>query len=570
MSDRPLDPFGRLALLTRGNLLAVDKVLLAALAAAFLLCLNGITSRYLHPDQMAFVPLFQEGKWPFNPGWFEKPPFHTYLNYFLTLLPVSLLDRLLNLPPDALELLQRLWSKVLTAALFLGAIGLLFKITRTASGRVSARIVTLLFATSAGFVTYSHFLTADIPVMFWMLLAFFFSQRILLRRKLSDYLLAGFLTGLAAATKYNGLAIGLTIVVAHWLALASLSLSPRDAWRQYLFDRKLLLGLSMVVAGFVAGNPYALLDHKTFAYDFAYNYMVAPVYEGQTGHSFARFFTVLTEIYGLPALLLLAAAGLFAFFAALSRKGTAVERGTFWLGFSVLLIYYLKFGSFPRLETRFVVPVAPLLLIVSCPFWKRLKAYKAPLAVVLAGLLAYNLLCSFYVGQRFLEDPRAAAEAWVAANVPPGSLIEGDIYAPDWNAGPQAGVESVMSPFVTGRERLFREIFKGNSFINGPDDNSAAIDETVAWYSPERLNARRPDFVAVDSLYYDRFTAPGLRRDLYPSMDSYFRGLLGEKLPYDIVFDRETSPLPFWIYPREIDFLHNRITILRRRGDAGQ
>jgi 4-amino-4-deoxy-L-arabinose transferase-like glycosyltransferase len=97
-------------------------------------------------------------------------------------------------------------------------------------GIFSARIVALVFATSAGFIAYSHFLTSDIPVMFWMLLAFYFSINILTRAKLSDYLLAGFFTGIATATKYNGLAIGISIAVAHFLSCSS------NSWKTYRLE----------------------------------------------------------------------------------------------------------------------------------------------------------------------------------------------------------------------------------------------------------------------------------------------------------------------------------------------
>ena len=77
-----------------------------------------------------------------------------------------------------------------------------------------------LFGTSAGLVAHAHFLTADIPVLFWMLAAFVCCQRIFERGRWQDYLLAGLLTGVAAATKYNGLGVGIAIPAAHFARLA--------------------------------------------------------------------------------------------------------------------------------------------------------------------------------------------------------------------------------------------------------------------------------------------------------------------------------------------------------------
>jgi hypothetical protein len=79
---------------------------------------------------------------------------------------------------------------------------------------------------------------------------------------------------------------------------------------------------------------------------------------------------------------------------------------------------------------------------------------------------------------------------------------------------------------------------------------------------------RKPDFVAFNSLYYNRFTEPGLKQDLYPTMNNYFKQLLAEQYPYKIVYNEESKHAPGWVYPHEIDFLYNRVTILARK-DSG-
>ena len=84
----------------------------------------------------------------------------------------------------------------------------------------------------------------------------------------------------------------------------------------------------------------------------------------------------------------------------------------------------------------------------------------------------------------------------------------------------------------------------------------------IAWFSEAELMARKPDYVVVNSLYYQRFIHPGIRRDLYPSMNKYFSYLLSEKFDNHIVFDQESQNVPAWVYPGDIDFTHNRVTIL--------
>jgi hypothetical protein len=122
-------------------------------------------------------------------------------------------------------------------------------------------------------------------------------------------------------------------------------------------------------------------------------------------------------------------------------------------------------------------------------------------------------------------------------------------------------------PFVTGRERLFEMLFPNNEFINGTAEDQLRMEEDIAWFTEDELYERQPDFIVLDDLYYQRFIQPGIRQDLYPSMHEYFDSLLNEQYTYQIVFDQESQDVPVWVYPREIDFTHNRQTILANRED---
>jgi hypothetical protein len=443
------------------------------------------------------------------------------------------------------------------------AVGLLYHSARKSYGVFSARVIALIAATTAGFIAYSHFLTVDIPVMFWMLVAFTFSHSLLLERKLSSYLLAGFFTGIAAATKYNGVAIGFSIVVAHVLAF-KIESWRRIPWKEILFHKGLLAGLMMVVVGFLVGNPFALLDYVSFSSGFRYNYMVAPMYEGQTGHSFVRFFGRMIEIVGLPFFVVSGIAFLFGLAVVWLGKDEWKRRATFLLCLSVLIPYYIEFGLFPRLETRFVLPIMPLWFLLSGFLWEKLQPYKLVFGLLLFSLIGYNLTCSLYVGWRFLDDPRLQAETWVKEHMPVGSTVEKDIYSPTWLHMPEVKAKVTVMPFVSGRERLFEVLFPHNEFINGTTEDHLIAEKNIGWFSEVELTARKPDYVVINSLYYQRFTQPGIRRDLYPSMKEYFSFLLSEKLPYRIVFDEESQKVPSWVYPKDIDFTHNRVTILVR------
>jgi hypothetical protein len=541
-----------------------DGILCIAFIIAFIFCLYGITWTEGHPDDMAFRPLFLPGKAPFNPGWFHKPPFHTYFNYFLSTLPIETIGKVFNSSVSNIEFAKVVWSRVLTSILFLLSISLVFQIILKSFGIFSARIVALIFATSSGFIAYSHFLTADIPVMFWMLVAFYFSFNILSRAKLSDYLLAGFFTGIATATKYNGLAIGISIAVAHFLSCKSNSWKTID-WKQLFFSKKIYLGLFMVIVGFVVGNPFCLLDYQTFKSDFQYNYMVTPVYDGETGHSYWTFFWHVLEVIGLPSFLFCLTAIGFSIILAVKKTNQRIQTETILLSLSVLLLYYFKFGSFPRLETRFVLPLVPFFLILSAVLWNQIKQNKIIVSALALTIIGYNIVCDFYVGSRFLDDPRTHVVSWAKENIPENSSIEADQYTPSLAGASGKNLKETTTPNVSGREKIFAQIFNNDPFIVGSEEDRKREEQQIAFYSLKELMKRKPDFVAFNSLYYNRFTEPGLKQDLYPTMNNYFQQLLAEKYPYKIVFDEESKHAPRWVYPREIDFLYNRVTIFARK-----
>lgn len=551
------------------NKLEVDKILAIALLLGLFFSLYGIHwggwVESWNPDQMALRPLFNKGKLPFEPDFFQKPPFHTYFNFFLSVAPLQFIGKIFHLSPNVVRPAILFWSRLLIVFLFLGSIFLVFQINQKFFGIFSARIVALVFSTSAGFIIHSHFLTADIPVLFWMLVAFYFAQNISLGGKVSDYAWAGFFTGIATATKYNGLAVGIAIVVAHILSF-NFVLS-----KESIFSKKLFIGLGMVSVGFLIGNPFAILDYSNFISDFWYNYTITPVYDGNpiTERSYGKFLLLFTDLIGIPSFSVFAIAFIVSLdLLCLTWKNPSEENKGIILLLSVFLLYYYKFGAFPRLPVRFVMPIVPFWLMMSGPFWNKIKLNIKVVSVILAILISYNSICCFYVGKRFAEDPRMQAQQWVKNKIPEGSSIEYGEYTPNWNLIPGINLKQEKMPFLTGRRRIFEQLFPPDSWVVAEVRRRRKRDLEVGWYTLEQLNKRHPDYIAVDSLYYQRFLTqkPSI---LYPSIKEFYKNLLEERYPYKIVFDRAAQTIPSWLYPQRIKFVDNRITILARSDVKG-
>ena len=541
---------------------AVDPALLGAVILGFAFCLYGIrwgATEPWNPDQMAYHDAVTgDGRLNLHPGNFLKPPFHTYFSFVLARGPAYALSENLGFSEITLHKVTLVWARMLTVALFLAQIVLVFAITQRFFGLFVARIMSLVYGTSAGLIAFSHFETADIPVTTWMLAAFYFAQNVLLRGRLADYLLAGAFTGVAAATKYNGLVIGITFVGAHALA---------HDWRSWLsvaLDRRLILALVAAPGAFVLCNPCSIIDAHTFISDFMYNMATTPIYGGETsGNNYLGYWWRVIEVVGLPAFLWLVPAVIGGTWLAVKGDLDWLESHGVVMLLSIYLLSYAYFGGFPRLQTRFVLPVVPYFMMLAGPACARLRSSPRVVPAAVGLLLLYNAASSAFVGWRFANDPRMAARSWLRENLPARTVVEYSSYSPRPDLIEDAAFAGVHMPLVSGRRRIFGDALADNLWVR---ENIDRLEQSGAeWYSPPALAARAPDAVVVDSLYYGRFLEDDRAGRAYPEIRAFFTRLLDERLGYRIVFDPTSPEAPVWVYPREIDFLHNRIVILELR-----
>ena len=506
-----------------------------------------------NPDQMGFRCLTCVENQPLNPGWFLKPPFFSYLVLVFAKIPASLLEAALNLDSSTGDMIALLLARTLNALLFALTCAVGYAVLKPVAGLWPARLFAVALATSAGFVAFAHFLTTEISVTLFMLIAFWFSARILHGARLADYVAAGFIVGVATATKYNGLAVGIGIPIAHILALRPGTLRELISAG---FDHRLILGVAAVIPGFVFANPYALLDYPQFTSDFLYNYVTTPVYSGMAeGNSYLDFLAAFVEIFGWP-LCLVITAGVFLIAVGWARgQFTRDQKHLVVLLSGTFLLYFYKFGSFPRFETRFALPVAPLVLMLAMVPLRgfqpgRLLAVGFPIA-------AYGVLCGTLVGLQFRADPRMDAIRW-AKTVPREARVEKTSYTPDFSRSPGFEAVLVSTPWISGRVRLLSAV--AEDLDVGDKLRKSEREEQIDWYSEAALYERRPDFIALNSLYYKRFFSAPMNT-LYPELQDFYSRLLDEEFCYRTVFDQQSSSVPKWAYPQRIDFLKNRMVI---------
>lgn len=540
----------------------------AALAALF--CLNGIwwgSVEIWNPDQMAFKDHFREDAMPFSPATFNKPPLYSYVNFVVSVIPREVLVRTASFVTgrdfdERLDFISVWLAKLLQVFLVCAGVYLVWKVSGSVVDESIATITALLLATSAGYIVQAHLITTDLPVVFFMILTFWACQQIHARGRLKDYIVAGVLVGLTGAIKYNGLAVGIALPVFHLYATAG-----RD-FRSKLLDRRLYFGLGCVPLGFLAGNPFAALEFGRFARDLKYLFTTSPQYghfvgpSGESAGETTVMISLATDHLGWPLFVVAVIAIAHSLYRVVRNPGSRTT-ATVVAAMSIVACYAFYFATRTNLQVRWVLALVPFLLIGMVPFWQSFRQSTPGLyKTIVVALVSYGAVCSFLVGLRFSWDPRFDAIEWVQEHVPAGSTIESSDYIPRWQLHVDKRLRNERMPFVSGRRRLFERAFLDDPEILTGVDAREGLDNT-GWYSAAQLRARDPDFIAVSSIYFDRFLN-GEAADAYPEIRGFFRQLLAGESGYEIAFDQSCCIVSRLVYPRVILFVDNRLVILRK------
>lgn len=529
-----------------------DKWLIVALLIGLGLGLQGFTwGRYdcLNADRMAFSGIFPKGGPAFRPSGYLKPPFYTYLNYFLARAPADRITGafLFWMKPherDALNCRMRVsFARILNLAMFALCTMAIFVLATRYYGTGAARVAALLFASSAGFMPYQVFLTTDLAVVFVMLAAFLFAVRVTNHPGMSNSVMAGLLAGLAGATKYNGIAIAVVLPIAHLFAGRAGNpfvdaLKRKSAWA---------CGLC-VPLGFVLGNPYAIFDWSRFKTDFLYNYATTPVYHGiSTGNSYGHFLRCFLEIYGWPTALLLAVAIPVGLAAVMMRRKESRSWQPWLMAAAFFMVYFYQIGGFPRLETRFVLPVAPFAMIMASAGFAPMLRLRPAFQAVVAAIVLYNVVCGWWVGRLFVDDPRNYIHAFARERLQHGGVVEWSRSLPKLEGLP---VDPTIHTIYTGLKQaeMFKNMFRGDPAMAATVAQKET-QVTADWFAKSSRQARNPDYIMWCSIDLDGATLPE------------YNALFDASSGFRVIYDAKSPELPAWVYPQGTEFLQQRTTI---------
>ncbi len=314
--------------------------------------------------------------------------------------------------------------------LFLGARGIsvalgvimclaVARATWTAVAQRRAMAFALLFVAVAPLaVTYSRFIAPDIYAACFYMLAVGCALKLMRSPRRSVYILGGVMVGLAAGSKYTGIAAILPLLVAHVAV----------DWRSTLRRAGIVWTTVACVVTFLITTPYTLIAPLSVWHGMQFEeHHYASDHPGYDGQSMHYYLSSLDRGYGW-IMLGLAAIGLLMLLRWRPRTGFVLV--------TAIVPYYLYVGAQAvHFERNIVMIVGPLALLAGVGADGLLAAMRRPkprliasVAVALAVLLPASVAAR--EASTLGHDPRVAVQQYIAHSVPAGSTVDIEPYGP--------------------------------------------------------------------------------------------------------------------------------------------
>lgn len=363
-------------------------------------------------------------------------------------------------------------------------------------------------------VQNSHFGVTDVFLTFMVTLALYRLVSVVQRGWTRDYVYAGLVIGLAAATKFSALPLLAPLAVAGFVRM------PQDGfWR--VAGRGLLATLCVALA-FAAGQPYAFLDFAAYSRDITEQSRM--VREAGLLPYTNQYVGVPKYVYDLTQLVLWGMApplGLVAVWATATRVVGAVRERA---AIDVMLLawvvpFFLITGSFDVKFIRYLLPIYPVMILwAAALLWRlgersRLGRVLLWSVVVATGLSALAFL-SIYTRPHSV----VTASQWVYRHIPPGKTI----LSQHWDEGFPLPLPGFNQQRYTVKDLPYYE----------PDTPGKwrQIAEELA----------KGDYIAFQTkrLYGALTMAP----EKYPLGNNYFYQLFAGDLGYTIIYDHASRP----------------------------
>ena len=312
-----------------------------------------------------------------------------------------------------------LWGRAVTATLGTLTVLVLYRIGMRWGARY-ALLASAVLAVMPLHVRESHYVLTDVPMTFFVALAFLLALRAHEHPTAGAFAKAGALAGLAAATKYPGALALLFPMLAVWMTPGTRPSRLVGA----------LAAIGGCVVAFLIAAPYTVLDLPGFLNGYA---RLASGYAGipPPEPGWLIYLKHLRTNLQWPALLVLAAGTVLASVRAV--RGPGRVRWTLAIVFP--LIYFYVVSNQTLIFARYLLPLVPALCVLiaaavvsGVSLLRRFEIPRAARTALIAGLTVAVLLplVNQAIGfNRMISKPSTLelAYAWILENVPDGSTV---------------------------------------------------------------------------------------------------------------------------------------------------
>lgn len=489
------------------------------------------------------------GSLDFNPHFFNYPAFSFYIQWvgqaFVYLAgratgefsSIQQLQMQVESDPGRFILVGRL----ITTLFGIATIYLVYRIGRDIFSPVVGLAAALFLAFNFSHIRRGQFIATDVPLLFFVLLAFIPIYGIATRGCRKDYIWAGIFVGLAAGVKYPGFLIAASVIAAH---IRRHTAGKRD-YRMIVSDPRIYMSGALALLAFFAVSPYCSLDYAGFIRDFRFEQTHMKIGHFGAPEQMVSYHRYLISIF--PAVLtvpiaVLALPGLI--------YGIVRHRGISLVLLAFPLVYFAVIGSWKTAADHYMFPLLPFLLSYAALFLyfvsRRIPSPKRGLLVFVAAcllLVPSVIRINAFYSRQDIPDNRTIAREWIMANIGKGSGVVKEKYTPDLDPMAYVVFELPLSSLYPKSTAPFYDLrwYDDFDYVIISDEvyrrylgEPAEFPKHVEFYS--NLEARG-DLV----MEFDDGTGSGPHIEIF-RMDRPLGGTAGEGFPSDLTHTILTSP----------------------------
>ena len=319
-------------------------------------------------------------------------------------------------------------GRQVSAAMGTATIAVAYWAAEPAFGPTAALASAAILAVAPVHVRESKFAKMQVPSGLWLVLAIGMMLRMPRRGRGSDYALAGFFSGLAAATHYQAVLIVLGVLAAH---LEVRHRENRPLMTALADARIYVAGLAAVLTFFCA-TPYVVLDPAQDVRDYEFT----KAFGLFAARGWYLLFRVMADSLGMVLLIFLLLAVVWVVFSSrLGTPGLLALTAVNLLSLAVSPYIMYRYAINPLLVMALLGGIFAADLIELAPNWLG-NRYGRSLAVSLFALLmAPSLISDLQLDRLLLQpDTRILARRWILSHVSPPAVIAATDYVPFWNS----------------------------------------------------------------------------------------------------------------------------------------